>query len=130
MEIYVVLYDGRVSTITKSFDEAKQYVCQEEIIDSCREDQTEEDFNRFNNEFNREAFTHGSMEYLGWWRIEKVELPVDVISWIKNCSTETVYSNEEERYSDAIARYEDIFGSAEDDYYARCCEAWQEGKNI
>ena len=33
MEIYVVLYDGSVSTIAKSFEEAKQYVCREEMID-------------------------------------------------------------------------------------------------
>ena len=125
MEIYVVLYDGSVSTITKSFEEAKQYVCQEEIIDAYCDDWTKEDFNRFTDEFNREAFTHGSMEHWGWWRIEKVELPSDILAWIRNYPTE-----EEEQYADEIARYESICGSAEDDYYARCCDAWQEGENI
>ena len=125
MEIYVVLFDGRVSTIAKSFEEAKQYVCQEEMIDEYRDDWTEADFKRYAEEFNREAFVDGSAEYLGWWKIEKVELPFDVLAWIRNYPTE-----EEEQYADEIARYESICGSAEDDYYARCCDAWQEGENI
>ena len=125
MEIYVVLYDGSVSTIAKSFEEAKQYVCREEMIDEYCDDWTEEDFKRYAEDFNREAFVDGSAEYLGWWRIEKVELPVDIVSWIRNSPVE-----EEERYADEIARYESICGSAEDDYYARCCDAWQEGENI
>ena len=37
---------------------------------------------------------------------------------------------EEEQYADEIARYESMCGSAEDDYYARCCDAWQEGESI
>ena len=37
---------------------------------------------------------------------------------------------EEEQYADEIARYESICGSVEDDYYARCCDAWQEGEII
>ena len=125
MEIYVVLYDGSVSTIVKSFEEAKQYVCREEMIDEYCDDWTEEDFKHYAEEFNREAFVDGSAEYLGWWRIEKVELPFDVLSWIRNYPTE-----EEEQYADEIARYENICGSAEADYYARCCDAWQEGENI
>ena len=125
MEIYVVLYNGSVSTIAKSFEEAKKYVCQEEMIDEYRNDWTEADFKRYVEEFNREAFVNGSEEYWGWWRIEKVELPLDVLSWIRNCPTE-----EEEQYADEIARYESMCGSAEDDYYARCCDAWQEGENI
>ena len=36
----------------------------------------------------------------------------------------------EEQYADEIARYESICGSSEDDYYARCCDAWQEGEII
>ena len=130
MEIYVVLYDGSVSTITKSFEEAKQYVCREEMIDEYRDDWTEEDFKRYAEEFNDEAFINGSAEYLGWWRIEKVELPFDVLSWIRNYPTESIRSEEEEQYAEAIARYESMYGSAEDDYYARCCDAWQEGENI
>ena len=125
MNVFVVLYDGSVSTITKSFEEAKQYVCQEEMIDEYCDDWTEEDFKRYAEEFNREAFVDGSAEYLGWWRIEKVELPFDVLTWIRNYPTE-----EEEQYADEIARYESMRGSAEDDYYARCCDAWQEGENI
>ena len=125
MEIYVVLYDGSVSTIAKSFEEAKQYVCQEEMIDEYCDDGTEEDFKRYAEEFNREAFVDSSVEYLGWWRIEKVELPFDVLSWIRNYPTE-----EEEQYADEIAHYESMHGSAEDDYYARCCDAWQEGEII
>ena len=125
MEIYVVLYDGSVSTIAKSFEEAKQYVCQEEMIDEYCDDWTEEDFKRYAEEFNREAFVDGSAEYLGWWRIEKVELPFDILAWIRIYPTE-----EEEQYADEIARYESICGSAEDDYYARCCDAWQKGENI
>ena len=130
MEIYVVLYDGSVSTIAKSFEETKQYVCREEMIDEYCDDWTEEDFKRYAEEFNREAFVDGSEEYLGWWRIEKVELPFDVLSWIRNYPTESIYSEEEEQYADEIARYENMCGSAEDDYYARCCDAWQEGENI
>ena len=125
MEIYVVLYDGSVSTITKSFEEPKQYVCKEEMIGEYCDDWTEEDFKRYAEEFNREAFIDGSTEYLGWWRIEKVELPFDVLAWIRNYPTE-----EEEQYVDEIARYESICDSVEDDYYARCCDAWQEGENI
>ena len=130
MEIYVVLYDGSVSTIAKSFEEAKQYVCREEMIDEYCDDWTEEDFKRYAEEFNREAFVDGSAEYLGWWRIEKVKLPFDVLSWIRNYPTESIYSEEEEQYAEEIARYESMCGSAEDDYYARCCDAWQEGENI
>ena len=37
---------------------------------------------------------------------------------------------EEEQYADEIACYESMYGSAEDDYYARCCDAWQEGEII
>ena len=125
MDIFVVLYDGSVSAITKSFEEAKQYVCKEEMIDEYCDDWTEEDFKRYTEEFNREAFVNGSAEYLGWWRIEQVELPADIVSWIRNSPVE-----EEEQYAEEIARYESICGSAEDDYYARCCDAWQEGENI
>ena len=125
MEIYVVLYDGSVSTIAKSFEEAKQYVCQEEMIDEYCDDWTEEDFKRYAEEFNREAFVDGSAEYLGWWRVGKVELPLDVLAWIRSDPTE-----EEEQYAEEIARYESVCGSGEDDYYARCCDAWQEGENI
>ena len=125
MNVFVVLYDGSVSTVTKSFDEAKRYVYQEEMIDEYRDDWTEEDYKNYTEEFYREAFVNGSAEYLGWWRIEQVELPVDIVSWIRNSPIE-----EEERYADEIARYESICGSAEDDYYASCCEAWQEGANI
>ena len=125
MNVFVVLYDGSVSTIAKSFDEAKEYVCQEEMIDEYCDDWTEADFKHYAEEFNREAFVDGSAEYLGWWRIEQVELPVDIVSWIRNSPIE-----EEEQYADEIARYESMCGSAEDDYYARCCDAWQEGENI
>ena len=125
MNVFVVLYDGSVSTVAKSFDEAKEYVCQEEMIDEYCDDWTDEDYKNYIEEFNREAFVNGSVEYLGWWRIEQVELPVDIVSWIRNSPVE-----EEEQYADEIARYESICGSAEDDYYARCCDAWQEGENI
>ena len=47
-----------------------------------------------------------------------------------NVNTVAKSFEEEEQYADEIARYESICGSAEDDYYARCCEAWQEGKSI
>ena len=125
MNVFVVLYDGSVSTVAKSFDEAKEYVCREEMIDEYCDDWTDEDYKNYIEEFNREAFADGSAEYLGWWRIEKVELPFDVLAWIRNYLTE-----EEEQYADEIARYESMCGSAEDDYYARCCDAWQEGENI
>ena len=125
MNVFVVLYDGSVSTVAKSFDEAKEYVCQEEMIDEYRDDWTDEDYKNYIEEFNREAFVNSSVEYLGWWRIEQVELPVDIVSWIRNSPVE-----EEEQYADEIARYESMCGSAEDDYYARYCDAWQEGENI
>ena len=110
MNVFVVLYDGSVSTVAKSFDEAKEYVCREEMIDEYCDDWTDEDYKNYIEEFNREAFVNGSVEYLGWWRIEQVELPVDIVSWIRNSPVE-----EEEQYADEIARYESICGSAEDD---------------
>ena len=125
MNVFVVLYDGSVSTVAKFFDEAKEYVCREEMIDEYCDDWTDEDYKNYIEEFNREAFVDGSAEYLGWWRIEKVELPFDVLAWIRNYPTE-----EEEQYADEIARYESMCGSAEDDYYARYGDAWQEGENI
>ena len=130
MNVFVVLYDGSVSTVAKSFEEAKEYVCREEMIDEYCDDWTDEDFKNYTEEFNREAFANGSAEYLGWWRIEQVELPVDIVSWIRDYPVEALRAEEEEQYAKEIARYESICGSAEDDYYARCCDAWQEGETI
>ena len=47
-----------------------------------------------------------------------------------NVNTVTKSFEEEKQYAEEIARYESMCGSAEDDYYARCCDAWQEGENI
>ena len=47
-----------------------------------------------------------------------------------NVNTVAKSFEKEEQYADEIARYESICGSAEDDYYARCCDAWQEGEII
>ena len=127
MDIYVVLYDGSVCAIKNTFNKAKEYVCQEELMDEQGADWTEEDFNQYEKFFNDTAFVNGSTEYKGWWKIEKVELPSDIISWIKAYPVEFLEAAGSE---DRTAPYEDKTASEEDDYCANLWDLWQEGDPI
>ena len=57
-------------------------------------------------------------------------MEIDVVLYDGSVNTVAKSFEEEEQYADEIACYESICGSAEDDYYARCCDAWQEGEII